>query len=654
MNFKIRLLSVFVLILSASTIFAQKNDPIIMTINNEKVTKSEFLRTYLKNNEAPKYDKASLDEYLALFTNFKIKVIEAEALGYDTIPSLKKEFNGYKEQLAQPYLVDSKKSDELIHEAYDRMKYEVRASHILISVKKDASPADTLKAYNKALALKKRIDKGEDFGAVASGAGGSEDPSVASNKGDLGYFTAFHMVYPFETAAFNTPIGEVSMPVRTSYGYHIVKVADKRPARGTITTAHIMIVAKKTDDRSDLEKAEKKITEIYEKLQAGEDFGKLARLYSDDQGSKSRDGEIAPFGSGTNQRMVTEFEDAAFALKNNGDYSEPFQTDYGFHIVKRLDYKPLGTLKELMPQIKQKINQGDRSKQSETAFISKLKKENKFSDKSAKGLVWFYNNVDSTIFTKKWNKPEMKKSKVLFKYNKQKFKSQEFYDFLASQRYNTPMQINNFINQEFERWQSKEIIANEKSHLEEKHPEYKAIVQEYHDGILLNEVMKDKVWDKAIKDSTGLQAYFDKNISKYQWPARIEASIYSSVDLQKVQEAQLLTGIDTLNMADVISKINVDSELNISGEKAKFIQENTEALKDQKLQLGKNAIYQSGDKYYLVIVHEFIPAGPKKLSETRGAVIQDYQEALDKEWLEELQGKHNVKVNKEVLYSIGE
>src|SRR5690554_4047583 len=184
---------------------------VVMKVNGEEVSKSEFLQVYLKNNDNPKYDKESLDEYMELYKKFRLKVAEAEALGYDTIPSLKRELEGYKEQLAHPYLIDSNKTEELLEEAYDRMKYEVRASHILINVSPDASPDDTLKAYNKALNLKKRIDKGEDFAAVAGGADGSEDPSAKANGGDLGYFTAFQMVYPFETATYNLKVGEVSM-----------------------------------------------------------------------------------------------------------------------------------------------------------------------------------------------------------------------------------------------------------------------------------------------------------------------------------------------------------------------------------------------------------------------------------------------------------
>lgn len=631
--------------------FSQKKDPTVITVNDQEITKSEFLRAYLKNNDNPKYDKENLDEYLDLYIKFKLKVAEAEALKYDTLPSLVRELNGHKEQLAHPYLIDTAKTNALINEAYERMQSEIRASHILISVAPDATPNDTLKAYNKALALKKRIENGEDFEEVAAN---SDDPSAKTNKGDLGYFTAFQMVYPFETAAYTTPVGEISMPIRSSFGYHIIKVIDKRKARGTITTAHIMIVSKKTDARSEIENAEKKINEIYEKLQQGEEFEKLARLYSDDSGSKSRGGQLMPFGSGTNQRMVTEFEDAAFALKNDGDYSEPFSTDYGFHIVKRLDFSPLGSLKELEPQIKQKITQGDRSKISEKTFISRLKEENSFKDKSNKKLKWFYDNIDSTIYSRNWTAPTLKKDTWLFKYNKQKYNASDFLNYLAGKRHPNTIAVRNLIDNEYNQWQVEKIITDEKSQLENKYPQYKALLQEYHDGILLYEIMKDKVWDKAIKDSTGLQNFFNENISKYQWPDRIDAVVYSSENKEKIIEASLLSDIDSLSTQEIVRKINADSQLNVKAEEAKFIQDNYPALKGKSFELGKNKIFNSDDKYYLVIVNEKVPAGPKQLNETRGVVIQDYQMYLEETWLKEIEKKHTITINKEVLYSIGE
>ncbi|MFA5575361.1 MAG: peptidylprolyl isomerase [Brumimicrobium sp.] len=645
------LVSILIIVIGFVT-FAQKDDPIVMKVDNQPVKKSEFLRVYMKNNNNPQYDKASLDEYVNLYKNFRLKVKAAEDLKYDTIPGLVRELRGYKQQLAKPYLVDKEKTEELEKEAYDRLSKEVRASHILLKVDKEATPQDTLAIYKKAIAIKKRIESGEDFETVAVET--SEDPSVTSNKGDLGYFTAFQMVYPFESIAYNTPVGKVSAPVRTSYGYHIVKVQDIRPARGKITTAHIMIVPGVNDkEKKDFSQAKKKIDEIYEKLLNGENFEDLVRLYSDDMNSKQNNGQLPPFGTGANQRMVPEFEEAAFKLKNDGDFSEPVETAYGYHIIKRLSYEPFGTFEELKPMIQQKIKQGDRSTQSTKSFINKLKDENKFNDKNEKSLKWFYENIDSTFFDSDWNKPKVPK-KVMFKYNKQKFYAPEFMDFLIKRKSPVKSNVREMIHKSYHDWLENKIIEDEKSQLETKYPDYKALVQEYHDGILLYEIMKDKVWDKAVRDTVGLQKYFSENIDNYQWPDRIQGIIFSSPIKEKVIEAGILANVDTLELHDIMKVVNADSELNLNAQKGKFIQSDRDELKGRTFYKGNNEVFEFDGKFYMVRVEEFLPAGPKELNETRGAVIQNYQDYLEKNWLKELNEKYSVEINKEVLYSIGD
>jgi peptidyl-prolyl cis-trans isomerase SurA len=306
-------------LIGTSHLYAQK-DVVVMEINGKPITKNEFLQIYLKNNNDPKYDKASLDEYIELFKNFKLKVAEAESLGYDSVPKLRRELDGYRKTLSTPYLVDNTKNEELVIQAYERLKNEIRASHILVKVSENASPTDTLKAFAKIKSLKKRIENGEKFEDVAKS--GSEDPSASQNGGDLGYFTAFQMVYPFEEAAYTTPVGKISEPVRTRFGYHILQVVDKRPARGTMKAAHLMIAVGKEDPQDEIDNAKRKIDEIYQKLVQGENFEELVYNYSDDPSSVERGGVLPLFGSGTSTRMLPEFEEEAFKLKNNGDFTK--------------------------------------------------------------------------------------------------------------------------------------------------------------------------------------------------------------------------------------------------------------------------------------------------------------------------------------------
>lgn len=635
----------------ASSLFGQI-DPVIMTVNGEKILKSEFLSVYLKNNNDPKYDKESLNEYMELYKKFKLKVAEAEFLGYGKKEELIKELEGYRKTLSRPYLVDSAKNESLIQEAYERSKFEIRASHILIQVGEDANPADTLKAYNRIMGLKKRILAGEPFEKVATGKDGSEDPSVSSNKGDLGYFTAFQMVYPFENMAYQTKKGEIGGPVRTRFGYHLIDVTDIRPARGTMNSAHIMVAVRRDSDPTDIENAEKKINEIYNKLSKGEDFSNLVRLYSDDNGSKDKGGRLPQFGTGTNQRMVSEYEDAAFALLNDNDFSKPFRTDYGFHIVKRIDYTPLGSYEEMYKGLQSKVNKGERGQLTQDFFLAKLKRENNFKDYSAKNLKWFFENVDSTIFMGKWQSPELKKNKTLFVYKGIMITQNDFKAYLeSSQKRIRPGKTKEFISEKYKSWVDQYIINNEESTLESKYPDFKALMKEYHDGVLLYEIMKDKVWDIAVKDSSGLRIFFEKYQSNYMWPDRIDAEVFSTE-----QEIYANTAFEMLNKnvpsVKVLDSINANSQLNIKLEKGKFPTNEMAFSNVTTLNEGINPIFKLEDQYYVIKINKKIDSAPKTFAESRGNVIQDYQKSVEDTWINELKEKYPIEVNLEVLYNL--
>lgn len=633
----------------------QKKEEVVLEIDGKKVTKSEFLQIYLKNNNDPKYDKASLDEYMELFKKFKLKVAEAEALGYDTIPKLKKELDGYRKQLAQPYLVDSTQNMALVKQAYDRMKTEVRASHILVKVDENASPADTLVAYNRIMALKKRIEAGEDFAVVAKGKGGSDDPSAQRNNGDLGYFTAFQMVYQFEEAAYNTAVGKISNPVRTRFGYHIIKVTGTRPARGTMKAAHIMVAAGKESTPEEIASAEKKAQEIYEKIQKGESFESLAAEFSDDSQTADKGGVLPMFGTGTTTRMVTEFEDAAFNLKNNGDVSQPIKTDFGYHIIKRLEWTELRSFDQLKKEIQGKVNKDERAKKTQDSFVAKMKKAYKFKDMSAETSKWFVDNLDSTYYMGRWNADKLTSNSVMFTLNKKPYTQKQFADYLIK-NYRGVKQADSksVVAKQLKAWQNSEIIAYEESRLEYKYPEFKALMQEYHDGILLYEIMTDKVWNKAIKDTNGLRSYFEQNASKYQWNKRYNAYVYECLNQDIANDVQkMLNSSDTISSKTILAKVNKSSELNLRVRTNKFEADNTAFLKGQNLNKGVNAPYTHEGKVYVVKVEEILPPGPKMLSEAKGAATSDYQNYLEKMWLEELAKKHPIKVNQEVLYSLG-
>ena len=631
--------------------YAQKNDPIVLEINNKPITKSEFLKVYLKNNPNPKFDKTSIDEYLNLYKKFKFKVLEAEHLGYDTLPKLKAELAGYRKTLSLPYLTDKNQNEKLILECYERLKKEVRASHILIKIDENAQPADTLEAYNRIIQLKKKIEKGADFGTIARET--SDDPSAQYNNGDLGFFTAFQMVFQFEDAAYNTKVGDISLPIRTKFGYHIIKVTDIRDAKGTMKAAHIMISS--TDKSTDEEKlnAENKINEIYEKLKNGEKFEELAQNFSEDLSSSEKGGILPEFGTGTTTRMITEFETAAFSLANNNDFSAPFKTDFGYHIVKRIELTPLASFEKLKKEIQTKINRDERVHLSQNQFIEKLKKEYNYQPLSAKDLKWFYKNIDTNYYNGGWTAKGLTTDKALFQISQRQFTQKEFSNYLAQNfRQHRKSSIKQLVNDQFKNWVNYEVLNFEKSQLETKYPDFKALMQEYHDGVLLYEVMTDLVWNKASLDTTGLYNYFDANKSKYVWKDRINATIYECSSKKIADKVVKLLKNDTINSKHVLQIINDTTELNLSVKTNYYEKETVPHLKNVTLKKGVNAPYSFGQKIYVVKVDEILPSTPKLLDETRGLVITDYQNYLEQTWLETLSQKYNFKVIEENIYNL--
>jgi peptidyl-prolyl cis-trans isomerase SurA len=630
---------------------AQENNPIVLEINNKPITKSEFLKVYLKNNPNPKFDKAAIDEYLNLYKKFKFKVLEAQHLGYDTLSNLRTELAGYRKTLSLPYLTDKIENEKLITECYERLKKEIRASHILIKVDENAQPADTLEAYNRITQLKKKIEKGADFGAIAREY--SDDPSAQYNNGDLGYFTAFQMVFQFENTAFNTKIGQISNPIRTKFGFHIIKATDSRSAKGTMKAAHIMISANEKSTDEEKLNAENKIQEIYEKLKKGEKFEELAQNFSEDLSSSEKGGILPEFGTGTTTRMITEFETNAFSLEKDNDFSAPFKTDFGFHIVKRIQLTPLASFEKLKKEIQSKINRDDRVHLSQNHFIEKLKKEYNYQVLSTKELKWFYKNIDTNYYNGGWTGNGLTTNKELFKIDQKVFTQKEFSNYLAENyRQIRKSSIKQLVNDQFKNWANFELLAFEKSQLEVKYPDFKMLMQEYHDGVLLYEIMTDLIWNKASLDTIGLNTYFEANKNKYMWKERINATIYECGSQKIADKVVKLLKNDTINSRHVLQIINDTSELNLSVKTNLYEKENTAFLKNTTLKKGVNLPYQHGLKIYVVKVDEIIPPSAKLLNETKGLVITDYQNYLEQTWLEELSKKYSFKVIEENIYNL--
>lgn len=690
----------------AFTALAQTTEPVIMTINGKPVYKSEFENVYKKNSgkEVNKEQK-SVKEYVDLFSTFKMKVFEAEANGLDTNSAFKTELAGYRKQLAAPYLTDKNVNEALIQEAYDRMKTEVKAAHILIRVPEDALPKDTIEAYTRLIiirdalmgknpsaakiseyenllkksssALTKTSTKqdtanynaklnavkgiaaslnsgGDKFTAAAKKT--SEDPSAVDNGGDLGYFTSLQMVYPFENAAYKANVGDITMPVRTRFGYHILKVSDKRPSQGEMLTAHIMVKFAKDMGEKDKENLKTKIDEIYAKLKAGEKFEDLARQFSDDKPSAEKGGQLQWFGS---SRMPIEFEKAAFALANNGDYSEPFTTNYGWHIVKRIDKKGLASFADMKGDLKQRIGKDSRTQAGRESLIAKIKAENKFTENAASKKE-FLKVLDSTVYQGRWEASKADKlTKDLFSLTtpdgvKTTYAQKGFAKYIEShQTSRAKMDNNMFLQQSYKNFVDETMINHEDENLEAKYPEFRNLLKEYRDGILLFDLTDQKVWSKAVKDTAGLKAFYEKNKNNYLWDERAEVTTYKCANDKIAKEVRAMLKKNK-SEKEIVEAVNKTSQLNVTAESITYLKgENKDVDANWKQGVVATDIKDAKEnKVTVLVINKLLGKTPKTIAEAKGMITADYQNYLEKEWLAYLKNKYTVKVNEDVLNTV--
>lgn len=641
----------FLLLLISSLAFAQ-DDEVLFTVGNDAVTAEEFAYIYKKNNnqEGEAYSMEALQEYLDLYVKFKLKVKAAKEAGLDTLPEFMREFSSYKQQLMKPYLTDEEVSEHLVDEAYQRHQQEVRARHILITLPRDAAPADTLTAYKQALALRDSVLDGAGFGRIARLY--SQDPSAKKNEGDLGYFTVFQMIYPFESAAYKLEEGEISMPVRTQFGYHVVEVTDKRPYRGEIEVAHLMIQSPPNHEAADGAIAKARIDSVYQMLQQGADWEEMVDKYSDDYSTKPRGGKLPKFNSFT-KFLPEEFVQESFKLEEDGDFSEPFRTPYGWHIVKRISKTELPPKEEMEALLKNKIGRDSRATLSREAAIARLQEEYGFKEKE-KNLRYVHEAVDSTLLLGTWEAPEAKwNRKWLFKLNKEKFTAGDFAQWLETkQKGNAYQNLQFAVEDYYEQWVDDAILAYEEARLDEKYPEYRSLVQEYREGILLFNITDQVVWSKAMKDTTGLKAYFEAHQDEYMWDQRVDAEVYAAKSEAVAEQLEQALKADG-DMKALVQDLNQQDATNVTTAIGKFERGDQEVIDQVKWQPGVYRLRRN-DELYVVRVNEVLPAQPKELKEVRGLVIADYQDYLEQQWLEELRKKYDVEVNEEVLEALAE
>lgn len=631
----------------------------LFTYGNNPVSKQEYLRVYEKNslNKKADYSEPALREYLDLYSLFRMKVKEAELQQLDTLPNIQRELDNYRRQLAKNYLTDEEVTNKLVREAYDRSKEEVHVAHILIMAPPSMAPADTLVAYRKIDSIYTLITKKKgDFAVLAKQF--SEDRGTKDNGGDVGYITSLQTIYTFENAAFNTPVGKVSAPFRSQFGYHIVKVLDRRPARGEVQVAQIRIDIAKAKGQAGVDYAHKRMDSVIASLKGGMSFEDAVKKYSDDKFSNAEGGVMAPFGIG---RYPIAFENAAFGLKNPGDLSQPVQTEYGLHLLKLIQKIPVKPYDSVASTLKHKVENDSRAQMAHDIFFQKVKEKNGFKEYPA--------NYDAVV-KRMEALPDTGKTIGMFKSTDFNNMTQPVFvlggkqysqvDFVKFAETLTRGQIRGpkaaVMRDVYNMYVSRVVNDFEEHHLVDENPDFKNLMEEYTNGILLFELMDRNVWGKASRDTVGLKSFYETNKAKYQWDPGFTGAVYRFKD-----EASLNAGLKALAKKgvkdeDVMKQLNTESKPDaIAVQRGHFEFSRFKDVPEASIVKGKvSPAVKNADGSYTVVKADdvFTTKTTKSLDDARGYVVAEYQDYLEKQWNAQLRTKYPVKVDETVFKSM--
>ncbi len=642
-----------ILFIWASFFAAIGQDNVLFTIEDQEVEVSEFQYIYEKNNgENADYSKESIDEYLNLYTNFKLKVQRAKDMGLDTVKVLQNELEGYRKQLANSYLTDKEVTNRLVDEVSERMKQEVRVKHIFVAGEEKAPK-------NLAKAAKDKIDKiyidlnqGKDFDMTAKKL--SEDKISAINGGELGYYTAPlpSGFYAFENAMYDLNVGEHSSPFRSKMGWHIIKVMDKRKSQGEVEISHILI--RKESKGVAVPNASQLIDSLYQLIQSGQVFTDVAKAHSQDKNTAIKGGYL---GYMKINQYDKAFESAAYALNKDGAYTKPVETKIGYHIIQRNSKSDYQDVDKNKKKVKSKLSKDDRLKIAKKSLIEKIKIEGGLSeDKSS--LNAFIAKLNDDFYSYKWNIPEMKASRLASFDNGMEFTIRDFGNFCKKStrtrlRFDKEMPLREACMQMYEEYLDEITIKYEEANLEKKYPDFKALMREYEEGILLFEATKMEVWDKATEDTIGLKNFYEKNKANYKWEERAKVATYTIQNRDPKMMKKIMKGVKKYDGEKLMNKFNKD-DVNVVDVSFKTVEKQSEEVEGIEWKKGGMSAPNKTNRTFTTIkkIIEIIPSSQKNYDDARGYIIADYQDFLEKNWISDLKKRYKLNMNQSVIDSL--
>lgn len=625
---------------------AQNNveDGILLKVNNREVNASDFVNVYTKNaNIIADEDKMSVDEYFELFKTYQLKLEAAFELDLDKDPAFLKEYQKYYKQLADNYIANGEVTETMVKETYQRFENEVKASHILISTKPNATSEQIEAAQEKAKELKAELENGADFRELAKKH--SDDPSAKVNGGNIGWFRAFKMVYPFEDAVYNLNVNEISEPVKTQFGFHIIKKTGERKSIGKIKIAHIMVRAQQKDTT---QTPQSRIEDIYEKVLAGDNFQDLAKQFSQDDNTAENGGVMPAFELGDINSPI--FEEEAFSLTEDGQVSEPFKTRFGWHIIKRLGTEALESYEEKKDFLTKKIKTSERSKMLNNRIQEKI--ENQYNvSRNQDAVADLVDVINDDIFKSQWeiedetNIPD----EVFLQIDSTSFTLKDLANYIEKQQRAAKSKASKkaIVEELADKFVYGNLVEHHKKYLPELDPEFAASVNEYKNGLLLYEVMEREIWNPAKEDSIALKEFYNQNASKYKTEEAIEVEIASFSKKRAAKKFLKLVKSES----DFSTKANASTDAIFQ---EKEVKKTTSPAISEDLELlnGISKIYKHNGRFLIYNIHEIKPVRQLEYNEVKGRVISDYQNQLEKEWVENLKAKFNLVVNEDELAKV--
>lgn len=628
-----------------STIFCQ----VLFTYGNNAVTKDEFLRAYNKNKTATTDKAQALKDYLDLYIKFKLKVQAAKDMHLDTLPALQSDLQNFRSQIEENFLKDEGEVNALVNEAFYRSQKDIHTQHFYVLINDKMSSADTLKLYKAINETYEQLKKGRtDYNDLVADIKEKITP-VQGN--DMGMITVFTLPYIYENIVYGLKPGQVSKPYRSKNGWHIFKNEDEKPAVGKVQVAQILF-AIPAGNVALRDHAKFLSDSVYKALQAGADFGELAKTYSNDRTTYINRGILPEFGVG---KYDGGFERVAFSLKNDSDISKPFQTEFGYHILKRISRSPVPADKNneaFINSLRQQVLADSRIEIAKDKFVKEVLVKTGFKENSSINQKDLWKITDTfAISNKKISTGKLNEKTILFSFNNANVKVGDWMQYVRNVKNTYGAQTNQTYPELFKKYIAIAAIENYKNRLQNFNTDFKNQMQEFKDGNMLFEVMERNVWSKASADSIGLEQYYAAHKTNYMWNASADAVLFSCANATVAADAanQLKKG---KNWKDLVT----DNSAQIQADSARYEEAQIPVHETVYFTQGliTKPVVNAGDgtAVFAFIIKTYSPNQQRNFTDARGLVVNDYQNFLEKKWVDELKKKYPVTINDKALKSI--